>query len=177
MEEAFTYYQRAMDATHPDVVIENLDACLVLDPPPQIAMFAYRNIAGAIWEKFSFAQRSGKSISNEEFWWAQRASECLRRVVGIFGRLSVSDQHEPEVKDCHENSKKFLQSATTYGLYYSRAGEMRVRDMKQPASLPPLRCLDNSSQGASTAANRRCPLCDTLNPANSPTCRYCGATF
>jgi hypothetical protein len=176
MDEAFTYYQRAMEASDPDVVIANLDACLVLDPPPQIAMFAYRNIAGAIWEKFSFAQRSGKTISNEEFWWAQRASECLRRVLVIFGRLSESDQHEPEVKDCHENSTKFLQSATAYGLYYSRAGEMRVRDMKRPAALPRLRCLDDSA-AASTAGNKRCPLCDTENPANSSTCRYCSASF
>jgi hypothetical protein len=158
------------------VVIANLDACLVLNPPPQIAMFAYRNIAGAIWEKFSLSERSGKTISNDEFWWAQRASECLRRVVAIFDCLTDSDQHDPEVKDCHENSKKFLQSATTYGLYYSRAGEMRVRDMKQPAALPRLRCLD-LLEGDSTAGKKRCPLCDTENPPNSATCRYCSASF
>ncbi|MGB9180397.1 MAG: hypothetical protein WCB68_14285 [Pyrinomonadaceae bacterium] len=144
MNQAVMYFQRALEAAHPDEIISNLDACLVSDPVPDLAMFAYMNLANAIWERFSFNKRNGRTISDEEFWWAQRASECLRRVVGIYEHLPEHDRLEPEVNECYQDSKKFLQVATSYGLYYYRFGEMKVRDLKQPAILPMLRCLDAS---------------------------------
>ncbi len=143
------HYNRALDAGERGdlgTTITELNECLCCDPLPRIAVVAYFNLGAAIWTQYNFGKRDGASISDEEFRWAERAFESLRRVREIYETaLAVEDQSSEPLHKLYVEAKKRLESTAGYGaLSKDLSGRKSARDKEALASagIAPLTCLD-----------------------------------
>ena len=180
---ASQHYERAMDASNPDVIIRELDECLCAEPLPDLpdmAMYAYFNMSAAIWEKFQFNDRKGATIDDDEYVWVNACRLCIHRVLEIHEHMPREQQLEANVVKIHHAAKQHLDLTMLYGAYVvSPGGQRRFREISS-GDLPPLRSLKaplgNIKTRQQEARPDNCPACGAANRGGFSFCRKCGSS-
>ena len=130
-----------------DAAISMLDECLCNDPPPELAILAYWNLAVTILMKFNFQDRNGEGVSNKDMKWCQRMLICAKRVRGIYdSHLKDHPTYGKDNYQMYQQAKSLYDSYTFYGsVYRDNAGSLSQRKMVDVANAyaKPLRCIDN----------------------------------
>ena len=86
-ELALQHYKIAASAMQRDdssTAIEHFDECLCTNPPAEIAMAAWFNMATAIVRKHRFPQRAGDTIPDDEYKWHECVLKCFAKVVEVY---------------------------------------------------------------------------------------------
>jgi hypothetical protein len=129
---------RALDSNNLDEAIHELDACLYANPEQRLALEAYYNLSATIWRKFHFNERTGSTVTDEEFKWVQACNVCLRRALTIYDHLPRKEQLESEMLQMHQAIKASLSPTISYGAIIYEYGR---REWRKPQGVPNLRCL------------------------------------
>ena len=133
----------AMQAGDNSTAISNFDQCLCLNPVAEIAMAAWFNLATAIIRKHDFPNRSGDSISDDEFKWHECVLKCFAKVIEVYEQSIESRPAVRQSFQTYERAKDNVYRMTVYGLVITdHRGRTLERDLKKIKSIPdPIRAL------------------------------------
>jgi hypothetical protein len=135
----------AMQENDPLTAIHHFDECLCTNPHAEIAIAAWFNLATVIIRKHGFPERSGDTLSDEEYKWHECVMDCFAKVIEVYDE-GVSSR--PDVKkslQIYMRAKANLERMPFYGLMLTDSrGNTKKRDLEKIKQLPrpPIRCLE-----------------------------------
>jgi tetratricopeptide (TPR) repeat protein len=128
-----------------DQAINQLDAVLCSQPPPDLALIGYRLLSRVIWLKFNFGNRDGQTISDEEVKWCDRANKAANKAVSLYESVISKTNHPIELRNLYFICKSGVEMTLLYCVTKKDAyGNVSFRDEKtlNQIKLTPLRCVD-----------------------------------
>lgn len=151
--KAIEHYNRSSRARRIDdfeTAVHELDACLCLEPPPDLQMLAWFNLGEIIFLNFGFMNKDGKALSDDEYAWSLRSATAVEQALEVYERAAREIDRLPGVQSCRnvlERAEALRKFFAMYGHYVMRDGNMvyRAANAFSRARLLSLRCFEGTN--------------------------------
>ncbi len=103
-------------ATRPGLAVEEFEKALDSCGAGPLRMAVCLNLGLAIWQLHDFQNRTGATVSEEEFKQVRRVIGLYEEVMRIFDHAPADAKEDPEIYEMFSNAKKRHGALLTYGL-------------------------------------------------------------